>query len=40
LANELKIYINEEIDNKNKDIESRKYENIKETEKIDITAEF
>jgi hypothetical protein len=34
------LFIIEELKNKGKDIKDRKYEDIKETEKIDVTAEF
>lgn len=40
LANELKVYITEEIEKKKKQIENAKYDSIREDERIDVTAEF
>jgi phenylalanyl-tRNA synthetase alpha chain len=40
LANDLKVFILEEIEKKKKAIENTKYDNIAKDEKIDVTAEF
>jgi phenylalanyl-tRNA synthetase alpha chain len=40
LANELKVFISDEIAKKSKEIENRKYEDLANNEKIDVTATF
>lgn len=40
MANDLKLYILEEIEKKNKEIENFKFKNIAEEERIDVTASF
>ncbi|MDR3151201.1 MAG: hypothetical protein LBU14_06665 [Candidatus Peribacteria bacterium] len=36
----MKLFIIEELEKKNQEIKDRKYQNLAETEKIDVTAQF